>query len=313
MPLKRIALIAVAASLAALSACTLFSPAPVARFDVEPVVIYAGEPVDFDGSPSSGSLVSYTWALGDGRTASGKRATASFPTPGRYTVALTVEDTNGRTDEVSETIVVYLRSGTEIFHEDFSAGEPALGAWPLDPTWASPEEGAVEYIASTPGYALHIRSDKESWHRRYAGVSLPPLRSGQKVSFTCSVMTLANQDHHTFIIIPFRADLSSSAGSLPYYQFTSDGGGSYIREPTAYGTDVGHPIGFKPDVYRWHTYSFSYDGSEYEFRVDGTVWRTGPVNANITDGRGWIILIGEESSTESCNAYYDDISIRIEE
>jgi len=313
--MRRLAILVVLSSVATLAGCSLIGTGPIAAFDVEPVVIYAGDTVEFDASPSSGrpSLVAYTWDLGDGRTASGERITTSFSSPGRYTITLTVEDANGRTDALSDGITVYLRSGTEVFHEDFSAGEASLGDWPLDPTWASPEEGTVEYIASAPGYALHIRSGRESWHRRYATVSLPPLRSGQRVVFSCRVMTLQNQDHATFIIVPLRAEVASSAGSLPYYQFTSDGGGSYVREPSAYGTDIGHPIASEPEVYQWHTYSFSYDKDGYEFRADGTVWRSGPVNADVTEGGDWIILLGEESATESCNAYYDDISIRIEE
>jgi len=284
--LRRLAIFVVVSSVAALAGCALISTGPIAMFDVEPVVIYAGGRVEFDASPSSGRppLVAYTWDLGDGRTASGKRITTSFQMPGRYTVTLTVEDANGRTDCLADEIIVYLRSGTEVFHEDFSAGEASLGAWPLDPTWASPDDGVVEYIVSTAGYALHIRSGRQSWHRRYATVSLPPLRSGQKI-----------------------------AGSLPYYRFTSDGGGSFVFEPSVYGTDIGHPIGFKPDVYQWHTYSFSYDNDGYEFRVDGTVWRSGSVDADIKDGGDWIILLGEESTDESCNAYYDDISVKIDE
>jgi len=313
--LRRLAIFVVVSSVAALAGCALISTGPIAMFDVEPVVIYAGGTVEFDASPSSGRppLVAYTWDLGDGRTASGKRITTSFQMPGRYTVTLTVEDANGRTDCLADEIIVYLRSGTEVFHEDFSAGEASLGAWPLDPTWASPDDGVVEYIVSTAGYALHIRSGRQSWHRRYATVSLPPLRSGQKVVFSCRVMTLQNQDHHTFIIVPLRAEVSSIAGSLPYYRFTSDGGGSFVFEPSVYGTDIGHPIGFKPDVYQWHTYSFSYDNDGYEFRVDGTVWRSGSVDADIKDGGDWIILLGEESTDESCNAYYDDISVKIDE
>jgi len=312
---RKVAVSLVLSALAALVGCSLIGTGPIAAFDVEPVVIYAGETIELDGSPSSAgsSLVSYTWDLGDGRSASGRRITTSFQTPGRYTITLTVEDANGRTDAVSDEITVYLRSGTEIFHEDFSSGEAALGDWPLDPTWASPDEGAVEYAGSAAGYALHIRSGNDSWHRRYATVSLPPLRSGQKVVVTCSVMTLQNQDHATFIVFPLRAELASSAGSLPYYRFTSEGGGSYVREPTVYGTDIGHPIGFEPKVYQWYTYSFSYDEDGYKFRVDDTVWRSGPVNADVTEGGDWIILLGEESSTESCNAYYDEISIRIGE
>lgn len=271
--------------------------------------------MEFDANPSTSgrSIVAYGWDLGDGRTASGCQITTSFQTAGSYTVSLTIADTAGRTSTLTEPITVYLRSGTEIFHEDFSSGSQSLDRWTLDPTWASETESSIEHFANDPGYVLHIRSGEQQWHRLYASVELPPLRAGQRLVFSCRAMTADNQEDHTFIFAPARREIMTSAGSLPYFQFTSNGGGAYVREPTAYGTDLGHPVAFVPDVYRWHTYTFSYDSESYELRVDDVLWQSASLTAEIASGGKWFVLLGEESSAEACNAYFDDIRVSIDE
>jgi PKD repeat protein len=65
--------------------------------------------VSFDGSGSSdpdGSIVSYFWDLGNGRTATGPTASANYTSPGTYTVTLTVTDNQGATGTATREIVV---------------------------------------------------------------------------------------------------------------------------------------------------------------------------------------------------------------
>jgi PKD repeat protein len=298
-----------------LSGCTLLQRSPVADFDVSPVVIYAGESFKLDGSSSSGSasIVSYSWALSDGQTLAGKQVNATLSFPGSYTVTLTVEDSNGLVDQASRTLTVYARTGTVLLDEDFSDGDAALARWALDPTWASVADAQIDFIQGTPGYALYIHSSEARWHRRYHAIELPPLRVGQKVVFSCDIMTLRNQDFHTFVFAPARAELESVAGSLPYFLFTNEGDGSYVQVPSELGTDVGHPIAYKPDIYRWHTYTFMFDTESYDFLIDGVSWMTGPLQGPFSTTSKWIVVIGDESSTESCNAYFDNIRVTVEE
>lgn len=298
-----------------LASCALFDDGPEARFDVSPVVVYAGDTIEFDAGASSGldSIVSYSWELGNGATSAGQVVTTTYREPGTCLVRLTVRDVNGKTSTVEQWITVYIRSGTLIFHEDFSDGPQSLGHWPLDPTWATDGDATVDHIVGDPGYALYIHSGNDRWHRRYTVVSIPPLRVGQSAVFSCRVMTLQNQDDHTFLFSPARRDLDSIAGSLPYYLFTGTGGGSYVREPSEYGTDVPRPLPFVPDVYRWHTYTFVFRAGSYELRVDGVPLFSGSLNAEFSETEEWILLLGEESLTEACKAYYDDIRIAVEE
>jgi PKD repeat protein len=65
--------------------------------------------VQFDGSGSTdsdGSIISYTWAMGDGGTANGPQATYTYLTPGNYTATLTVTDEGGLSDSVSTPVLV---------------------------------------------------------------------------------------------------------------------------------------------------------------------------------------------------------------
>ncbi len=298
-----------------LASCTFLGGAPEARFDISPVVVYAGDTIEFDAGASSGpaSIVSYSWDLGNGATSAGQVVTTTYRDAGTYLVRLTVRDADGRTGTAEERITVYVRSGTSIFEEDFSDGPQALGHWPLDPTWATAGDATVDHIAGDPGYALYIHSDDARWHRRYTAVTIPPLRVGQSAVFSCRIMTLQNQDHFTFLFSPARRELDSIAGSLPYYLFTATGGGSYVREPSEYGSDVPRPISFVPDVYRWYTYTFVFRTGAYDLRVDGVTVHSGSLNADFSEAGEWLLVLGEESLTEACRAYFDDVRVSIEE
>lgn len=298
-----------------LTGCSLFQTPPVADFDVSPVVVYAGEAFQLDGavSSSTSSIVSYEWTLSDGQTLAGQQVNASLSFPGIYTITLTVEDAEGRMAQASRSVTVYARTGTVLLHEDFADGDAALAKWVLDPTWASPADGEIDSIRGTSGNALYIHSSESRWHRRYRAIQLPPLRVGQKAVFSCDIMTLRTQDAHTFVFAPARAELDSVAGSLPYFLYTSAGEGSYVQVPTAFGTDVGHAINYMPDVYRWHTYTFAFDANSYEFFVDGVSWMKGSLDSSFTMSSDWVILLGDESVSEACNAYFDNINVSIEE
>jgi len=312
---KIIRLLLVGASVLLVSSCAIFISGPVAHFEVAPVVIYAGEKVTFDGvsSTSGYTIVSYTWEFGDGETTSGQQATHTYAEPGGYGVTLEVEDATGSTGRVSEEIVVYLRSGTEVFFEDFSSGTQSLTQWALDPTWASTQEGTIENLGGAHGFVLHIDSGIDRWHRRTVTVKVPPLHTGQQLAFSCQAMTAHTQDAHTFFIFPARESLDSLAESLPYFVYTSEGGGSFVREPDVHGGEVGHLVSFKPGVYVWTTYTFAFSPGEYLFTVGEVPYASGVIPEAFSQGGEWLILLGDESHDEACNVYFDDIRMWIEE
>ncbi len=306
---------ALAALLLGIWGCGLQSVGPVAEFTVSPVVLYAGEAFQLDGSLSVGRapIVSYKWTLGDGQSLAGQQVNATLSRPGTYAAELTVEDIHGRNASVRRQIVVYARTGTVLMEETFLDGERALGRWILDPTWASAGDARIDFVAGAPGYALYIRSAPSRWHRRYRALELPPLRVGQRFVFSCRIMALRTQDFHAFVFSPGRPVADSVAGALPFYRFTSENGGSYVHTPSALGTDLALPVEHLPDVYRWHTYTFVFDQDSYSFQVDGMVLRQGPLDAPFGDTSQWVLVLGDESLTETCNAYFDDILVTIQE
>jgi len=228
-------------------------------------------------------------------------------------VRLTVKDEQGRTASVEHNVTVYARSGTRLFTEDFSDGTAALGRWPLDPTWAVQGESSIESIHGTPGYVLFVNSARATYHRRATLLDLPPLRVGQKLVFSVRAMPLQTQDDHTFVIAPGRTSMDLPPSGLPYYLFSSSYGGSSIVEPSAAGTAIRHPVVFTPPVYEWHTYTLTYGQGTVEFAVDGTDWFSSTMDADPSQGGPSWLVLGDESLTEACQVYYDNIVVSVEE
>ena len=295
--------------------CSLFEGGPVAQFDVQPVVIYAGTSVSFDGSASyaRAAVVSYHWLFGDGEEADGQRVDHSYVTTGHYTVTLKVRDAAGALASAKKEVVVYAQSGSVVFQDDFSDGEAALDRWQLDPQWASAGEGTIESLGAAHGYVLHIHSGGDRWQRRFVSVDLPPLRVGQRLVFSCEAMMSKTKDDQMLAIYPLRQSLDAPTPELPYYLFTDAGGGAQIHEVDSYGTDIRHPLSFMPGVYLWYTYKFIFSPDGYEFYVNDVLYASGKSGAILKDGGEWLIMLGDESHEEACNAYFDSIELRIEE
>ncbi|MCX6566534.1 MAG: PKD domain-containing protein [Candidatus Aminicenantes bacterium] len=82
---------------------------PVADFTFLPPTGSAPLTVNFDASASydsDGTIAQFDWMFSDGKTASGKKVTHKFATPGTYTTTLTVTDNQGATNSKSKTIEV---------------------------------------------------------------------------------------------------------------------------------------------------------------------------------------------------------------
>ena len=76
--------------------------------------------IDFDGSASSstaGSISSYAWTFGDGQSGSGKTVSHTYGSAGSYSVKLTVTDSQGNKDDVTQSVVVKDPNATGAFLE----------------------------------------------------------------------------------------------------------------------------------------------------------------------------------------------------
>jgi Asp-tRNA(Asn)/Glu-tRNA(Gln) amidotransferase A subunit family amidase/PKD repeat protein len=82
---------------------------PTAGLSVTPVTGTAPLAVTADASSSvdpDGEIVGYSWSFGNGQTASGVTASATYDTPGTYVVSLTVIDDRGGTATATSTVTV---------------------------------------------------------------------------------------------------------------------------------------------------------------------------------------------------------------
>lgn len=78
-----------------------------AAFSVDPNPAEVGETVTFDASESTGDIVLYTWAFGDGSTATGKTVQHTYASAGVFEAQLTVEDGHSVTDVTVSNVYIY--------------------------------------------------------------------------------------------------------------------------------------------------------------------------------------------------------------
>jgi PKD repeat protein len=91
------------------TAITLQDRPPVASFTSTPSSAPTGTAVTFDGTASydlDGTVVSYSWDFGDGRTGTGSIAAHSYNLARTYTVTLTVTDNGGVTGSTTSQVTI---------------------------------------------------------------------------------------------------------------------------------------------------------------------------------------------------------------
>ncbi len=105
----------------------------------------------FDGYNSydpDGTIVSYSWDFGDGKTASGVKPTHSFTAAGVFTINLTVTDNDGLTDNATTTATILLDSDKDGIDDET---EKELGSDPKDASDVKLTGIENGYIVDTDG------------------------------------------------------------------------------------------------------------------------------------------------------------------
>ncbi len=85
---------------------------PEARIYISSTIVEVNQPVNLNANNSfdpEGEKLTYEWEIGGHIWSDLKNLTYSFPSPGNYTVVLTVEDPSGNTD--TATVLVDVISG----------------------------------------------------------------------------------------------------------------------------------------------------------------------------------------------------------
>ena len=144
------------------NAITVTAAAPV---NVPPTARFtstsAGLVASFDSSTSSdsdGSIVSSSWAFGDGTSATGASTTRTYASSGTFTVVLTVTDNNGAIASVSQpiTVTAVTPPTTALAIDDFARTiASGLGSAPTGGAWTT--SGSASAF-SVNGSAAVLRS-----------------------------------------------------------------------------------------------------------------------------------------------------------
>jgi len=99
---------------------TVLNISPVAAFTENTTSVIESETIAFDASGSydpDGTIVSYSWNFGDGKTATGVSTAHAYLQDGTRTVSLTVTDDEGKTDTTTATITVLNKAPVASFTE----------------------------------------------------------------------------------------------------------------------------------------------------------------------------------------------------
>jgi PKD repeat protein len=128
---------------------------PQARFAWTPSTVFAGQPIDFDGSESSdsdGTIASYDWQWGDATADShSAKPTHVFAKPGTYQVALFVQDDNTQSGAAIHNVtvvplIVPRLGSVSMTHARFRVGSRST------PVSAAPPRGtSFKFTLKAPG------------------------------------------------------------------------------------------------------------------------------------------------------------------
>lgn len=207
-----------------LKANFFWSPAPPA----------VGQAVTFT-STSTGSPDSWSWTLGDGASASGKRVEHSYLAPGEYPVTLTVSAQSGQTKSTTKTISVktmlaasftysptYLEAAIEIQFTDTSAGSPTSWAWNFgDGTSSTLRNPKHTFVEGQYSIVLTVSDGSQSSAQTMNLTVAPEL----KADFSWAPIKPAGGQEVQF------TDLSTGTDIVSWAWDFGDGGVSTLRNP----------------------------------------------------------------------------------
>ncbi len=123
------------------------SSGPVPSFFFSPTAPREDDDVFFDGSGSTGSIVSYSWSFGDGRSSTSSSPTARhhYGLVGTYNVVLTVTDQLGRSVSTAPRAVTVTSSADPTASFTASRANVDIVSFNASGSKAAPGRSIVEY------------------------------------------------------------------------------------------------------------------------------------------------------------------------
>jgi chitodextrinase len=175
------------------TAVTLQDRPPVASFTTTPSSAPTGTTITFDGTASydlDGTVVSYSWAFGDGATGTGAIVTHSYALAKTYTVTLTVTDNGGVAGSTSSQVTITDRP-------------PVVSFTPSPATANTGQTITLSISVSDPDGTISTTS--VDW-----GDSMTQLYSGAITSATHSYASTGSSTSQIFTIIVTATDNNAS-------------------------------------------------------------------------------------------------------
>lgn len=213
------------------STLTFAYDSPVADAGPDQTVL-EGAKVSFDGSNSTGEIVSYSWDFGDGSKASGQVEKHVYSRQGVYTVTLTVKDWRSSSKDtvtvtVAKPLQLFFHKYTVVTHSEDSSAIAIEGADALQPSLGVggyeevkclqqyEQEGQSVWV----GYVMFLTSPlpKDLYVAGNVAItcfvnSTDSFTSKQYVGYTFSVMDVNETGG---IVAAFQSDIRSSVGKNP--------------------------------------------------------------------------------------------------
>ena len=150
------------------SASTPYMPDPPVADAGSDQIVSVGDTVNFDGSGSTGSNLSYSWDFGSGAdptTATTAQASCKYTTPGENTVTLTVTDARGVSSSDTLTVTAVLiepqtvNDGEGVDFEVLGAESATVFSW----GWEIPSElGSDPDVGNNPAVVFSPADSRET-------------------------------------------------------------------------------------------------------------------------------------------------------
>jgi uncharacterized repeat protein (TIGR02543 family) len=284
--------------------------APSAGFTFEPASPNVTDLVYFNstGTDSDGSIVNWTWNLGDGTTCSGQHIVHRYSEAGAYRVILTVIDDDGTGNANSHVVNI----GRHAFILATSVDPPGAGSVSLSPSGGSYDTGTVITLTASPspGYIFdHWSGDSSGTStsvdvtmiedksvtafftplNRPPNVSVAAPANGSGVSGVVVVEGSAGDDNGSVQSVEVRVDdgswdVADGTGSWTYRWDTAtvDNGNHTIRVRSYDGKDYSDVVSIPVRVSNNRLPSVEITSPRDGARVNGTVVFTG--TASDSDG-----------------------------
>ena len=145
-----------------------YTPGPMARITSDQNIVSVGDTVNFDGSSSTGSSLTYSWAFGTGSdptTATTPQASCKYTTPGEKTVTLTVTDDSGAKSMATLIVTAILiesktvNDGESVDFEVLGAENATAFSW----RWGTPSAlGSNPDVGNNPAVVFAPTDSRET-------------------------------------------------------------------------------------------------------------------------------------------------------